>query len=238
MKTIMSLILTSLIWSPAVRADQPAAHGMLLFGQEAVYASHLPMFHAPHDYQVILKLGLQDGKTLAAYEAAKKSFSGIFTLVPGVMDLSAVISGAKTEFSAEIFKGHFEQGGVSLGKLNVSVEQVIYSSKLNAQPSGEPSKYLVFGSGGEYFAAHLIDGKPNFDAILSVTHPYHVFVPHCRTRNCADPVTTPIADSQLPLTLDAFSADKPQAGETLGQSFGVLADVLKVIYMEEADLAD
>ena len=38
--------------------DKPATHGMLIFGTNKIYASHLPMFHSPHNYQVILELDL------------------------------------------------------------------------------------------------------------------------------------------------------------------------------------
>lgn len=33
--------------------DKPSVHGMTLMGTELIYASHLPMFHTPHDYQII-----------------------------------------------------------------------------------------------------------------------------------------------------------------------------------------
>ena len=36
-------------------------HGMALFGgKDGRYAAHLPMFHAPHDYQVLLPIRLAD----------------------------------------------------------------------------------------------------------------------------------------------------------------------------------
>jgi len=42
-------------------------HGMALFGGKAgLYASHLPMFHAPHDYQVLLQIHIADPKVDAA----------------------------------------------------------------------------------------------------------------------------------------------------------------------------
>jgi len=41
--------------------DRPAVHGMLLVGTNALYVSHLPMFHAPHDYQALAEVALQDG---------------------------------------------------------------------------------------------------------------------------------------------------------------------------------
>ena len=35
-------------------------HGMLLFGEETLYLSHLPMFMSPHNFQVILAVTLND----------------------------------------------------------------------------------------------------------------------------------------------------------------------------------
>ena len=53
------LLITALLGGAFnAQADRPSVHGMLLFGKENLYASHLPMFHAPHDYQVIFKLNL------------------------------------------------------------------------------------------------------------------------------------------------------------------------------------
>jgi hypothetical protein len=38
--------------------EHPAVHGMLMVGEARVLMSHLPMFHAPHDYQIILETSL------------------------------------------------------------------------------------------------------------------------------------------------------------------------------------
>lgn len=37
---------------PISATYKTSVHGMLIFGKEKIYASHLPMFHPPHDYQV------------------------------------------------------------------------------------------------------------------------------------------------------------------------------------------
>jgi hypothetical protein len=34
--------------------DTTGVHGMLLFGEDVVYLSHLPMFMSPHNFQVLL----------------------------------------------------------------------------------------------------------------------------------------------------------------------------------------
>ena len=50
--------------------DKTSVHGMLIFGKEKIYASHLPLFHPPHDYQIILELELNsylDGYDLLVF---------------------------------------------------------------------------------------------------------------------------------------------------------------------------
>ena len=37
---------------------EAANHGMLLFGEQAAYLSHLPMFGSPHNYQAIFEVTL------------------------------------------------------------------------------------------------------------------------------------------------------------------------------------
>ncbi|MBR1366611.1 MULTISPECIES: hypothetical protein [Bradyrhizobium] len=39
-------------------AEHPSVHGMLMVGEARVLMSHLPMFHAPHDQQIILETTL------------------------------------------------------------------------------------------------------------------------------------------------------------------------------------
>lgn len=216
------------------KADVPAVHGMLLFGQETTYASHLPMFHYPHDYQLIMELKLADlprSQTLDAYEFFKGEGETLFTLVPEKMDLAQVISGDKTTFKALIYLGHFERGGKKLGAVSVTVDVILHSQKLDGtQPPQRAREYLVFGKKGEYFAAHMIKSKPSFDSILSVSQP-HKF---CNTRFCADPISTPIGDDKLPVIV-ADLALLPEEGTSLGFPFAI-TEVKKILYLEEAEL--
>ena len=90
----------------------PSTHGMLLFGNKVTYASHLPMFHKPHNYQLIMKLSLSEaegGSALTAYQQEKDSGETFFTIMPEAMDLTKVIDKSKTSFQALLFKGHFER---------------------------------------------------------------------------------------------------------------------------------
>src|SRR4051812_34539811 len=104
MKFLMSLFVSLLLAQNPARADAPAVHGMLVFGGQAgTYASHLPMFHPPHDRQLVLKISLEEvpgSNTLKAYELARSQGKTLFTIEPQTMDLEAIATGSKAEFLA------------------------------------------------------------------------------------------------------------------------------------------
>lgn len=255
MKSLLTII-PFLMAGASARADMPSTHGMLLFGEQVTYASHLPMFHAPHDYQVILKLKVDQftrpsSIAFNAYKAAQAQGKTLFTIEPEKMDLTKVISGEKTSFIANIYDGHFEQGGALLGKQVFNIEKVVFSKKLNAQePAGNFDQYIVFGelAGAvpafrisEFYAAHLIGGKPNLDAIVKVSPPYTLKFPHCRTRACGGPIKEFLPDVAEVTTLTMPNLDgnfvTPKLGEALGDFADGFVDVEKVLYVEEAELS-
>lgn len=249
MSKIKKLFLVFMAFSSLVStsswADRPSTHGMLLFGKASTYASHLPMFHAPHDYQVLLKLKLSNSsnaQTLESYEKAKTAGETFFTLVPELMDLTQIIDGNKTSFSAVIFSGHFERGGKSLGTITVEIEKVMYSAKLKGnQPPQTANRYLVFGEKGEYYASHLIQERPSFDLIASVGQPYTLSAAPCRTRTCEDRKKL-VADALLPITLvhekETTDLELPLESATLGISMGsAQTEIQKILYSEIDELS-
>jgi hypothetical protein len=248
MKPLKIILSLTLMMCGKTYAEQPATHGMLLFGNKATYASHLPMFHAPHDYQVIQKLNLTDPtgqKTLAKYEALKNGGETFFTLVPEVMDLTLLISGKKTTYTASLYQGHFEREGKNLGTINVQVVKTVFSAKLSAKHTPEKpensNNYLIFGENGEYFAAHLIQERPSFDMILEVNQPYSINLHNCTRTSCQEPKPVPLLDSRLPVTLpywlDSNPLAVPGAGTALGNPLHGIADIQAIIYFEQNELA-
>ncbi|MES3038668.1 MAG: hypothetical protein V4736_12245 [Bdellovibrionota bacterium] len=222
------------------QADQPGFHGMLLFGGDTTYASHLPMFHQPHDYQVVMEIKFSGpSKIVEIYNNEKKTSKGIFTLDPEKMDLTKVISGEIKSFTADLYIGHFEQGGTNLGKVTVNVEKIILGQKLN--PSApETFKYLVFGNKDGFFAVHLIGGKPNYDAVVEVSAPYHFEFQLCQTKLCEEGNTISKPLPTLPIELASpGSAGKeiPKEGQTLGTSNSYYSLIYKVIYAEAGELS-
>jgi hypothetical protein len=94
------------------QGDHPAVHGMLIIGETRLLMSHLPMFHPPHDCQVLLSAPGSD--PLKTYlDDGKASKSKVYTWVPKPFQLSALLAHPKIPLTmiGTIFRGHFERGG-------------------------------------------------------------------------------------------------------------------------------
>lgn len=169
-------------------------HGQLMVGEGPIYLSHLPMFmfdprRHEHNFQVILEVAIQDDGTdpQGGYVADAREHRGTFyTLRPDefhMIDLVAPEGGRPPlrSFPGLIVRGHFERGGLALPNLQpasprmppanvtVHVTRVVYFQAF--QPDAAPLagiEYVLFGSGSQVFAAHVITRPPDFDQMLAV----------------------------------------------------------------------
>lgn len=174
--TFASLMLLLSAWSFSATAqtshhnDKPAVHGMVIFGREKLYAYHLPMFHPPHNYQVIFQIQLDKETMLGLVRDHQLNPEhATYTLEPEKFILPDMIANPQA-FKANIYRGHFERGGVKVfSDVTVQIADVLYSNELNAMAErGETFKLLVFGNQKEQYAAHLLTNKPDFDQIIQV----------------------------------------------------------------------
>lgn len=196
--------------------EHPAVHGMLVLGEEKIYLSHLPMFHHPHDKQVIFAVEL-DPATKAKLEAAKaKSPETVYTLVPEPFPLGEMITKPHA-FKAQLFQGHFERGGTVIAEeVTVSKVEVIFQQKLSAgTPAPDVISYFYFGENGAGYLAHVIHGKPDFDQLVQVAGDGPSGV-----------LTFPLQAPNLPV----------KAKQVLRDSRGGIWKVKQEIYLEFGDL--
>jgi len=148
-------------------------HGMALFGgKDGLYASHLPMFHAPHDYQVILQVHLADGATDAALRARLDGKTALWTIAPEPFDLNRLAPQAAqplTRFKADLVEGHFEQGGkTQFGGATVVVDKVLLFRQLSPNAAvRETARYVQIGSGKHRYLIKQIDSRPDYDHIVA-----------------------------------------------------------------------
>jgi hypothetical protein len=150
-------------------------HGMLLFGDEVVYLSHLPMFAAPHNFQVLLEVELNDVARETYLADRHVAPVGIYTFVPEpfpIVELDSRADGpARTSIDGTIFRGHFERGGVSIAEGVVAeVRRVVHFSELDigaTRPQDPELTYLCFGRARRLHLAHEVTARPDFDHVLT-----------------------------------------------------------------------
>jgi hypothetical protein len=148
--------------------DPPSVHGMLVVGKGTIYLSHLPMFHSPHDYQVILEAEFDPASSSAYAKSLKSHAEPVYTIAPETGVLAEMAQVGRS-FKAELFRGHFEREGVPLGPALVTIKKVVYFRKFDPLALKPPGLELVlFGNAQEQFAAHVIQAKPDFDQVLGV----------------------------------------------------------------------
>lgn len=153
-------------------------HGMALFGgKDGLYAAHLPMFHAPHDYQVVLQLHIADHATDAALRARLHGKTALWTLAPEQFDLDHLGPRAQQQlqrFKADLVEGHFEQGGkTQFGGALVVVDKVLLFRQLSpAAAVRDTARYVQIGSGKHRYLIKQIDSRPDFDHIVAYDAPF------------------------------------------------------------------
>ncbi|WP_233516300.1 hypothetical protein [Janthinobacterium sp. BJB426] len=154
-------------------------HGMVLFGgKQGLYASHLPMFHAPHDYQVVLQMRLADPALDARLRQQLDGKTALWTLEPERFELARLLPAAPLplrQFRATVVRGHFEKDGKAepgYGAAAIIVERVLLMRRLSPAPASNASaRYLQVGDGTQRFLVKRIDSRPDFEHIVAWSSP-------------------------------------------------------------------
>ena len=153
-------------------------HNMFAFGRDTIFLSHLPMFMAPHDAQLLLEVTLEkDGSSLTevwSSERADHPDERLYTMMPERFALSTLYAAdppERSSFRARFFRGHLERGGEPIPELSdvtVRITDIVYARRFDQRGRPDDLTYLLLGRGGELFLAHVISEPPDFDQILSV----------------------------------------------------------------------
>jgi len=153
--------------------DTVGRHGMLVFGEQVLYFSHLPMFHAPHNFQVLLEVRLGDAATEALFADRRLHRAEVYTFDPAEFAIAELdpAGPVRPSIRGTLVHGHFERGGTPIATdVTAEVVDVVYFRKLDLdaqRPDGELMEYLCFGRPGQLFLAHRIEGRPSFDHVVS-----------------------------------------------------------------------
>lgn len=162
-------------------------HGMVLFSDGLhLYASHLPLYSTPHDYQILYQVESRyQSELISLLTTARREVdqgNALLTLLPESFDLNRLIAGDAFEIKATFYKGHFERGG-SKWKEDESFQfvKLIYKRQLPAskkmtasasQTVHNPNRHatqwvsLPTENGKKSMYVYRIERRPSFDAIV------------------------------------------------------------------------
>ena len=227
-------LLTLLAPVGLANAQEPrqGVHGMALIVSPAgLIASHLPMYHAPHDLQVVLSVSpatREDRDFIDTLSASTPEI--LYTISPEAFDLNRLAPDAEDEleeFCAAIHLGHFERGGRQLSeRICFAVEDTLLFRKLDAgMGKDDKAHWHVFELGTERYAAHEIGGAPDFDQWLRVSGGRKLDAGRFRSLRDNTIVGSGKLERGTKLTLVRDDGDK------------VPARIEAVLYRETADLA-
>lgn len=166
-------------------AQRVGIHGMLLFSSgRHLYASHLPMFHQPHDIQVLLEIELQPAHLQQLLMRELQMSSELWTISPQTFDLnqlSPTTARPLLSFQADIFRGHFERGGhPEFIQQQINIREVIWyrplmlTKETDSDVATDTLQYRLIGDdalvegGIRQFYQLMIDQRPAADHLISV----------------------------------------------------------------------
>ena len=214
---------------PRAHEGSMGEHGMLLFGGgDGLFLSHLPMFHRPHDTQVVLRVHLANREHEEELRRELAARPAVWTIVPEHFELDRLAPKARhpiRRFRADIVNGHFERGGktVHTGDEFI-IDRVVLDHRLVpvAKP-GPTLKYIVVEAAPgvqEHFLVHWIDTRPGADHVVRVMTP---------------------PDTRLPRQVElprgnSLSAEPKALEAALHKRGAEWAQVDQAIYLETGDL--
>ena len=164
------VLVLSLVFAPSTQAKQDeqnisppietapnksigwGSHGMAVFGgREGLYASHLPMFHPPHDTQVIIRFHLQDKTIDAKLRDALAQKPELWTLNPEEFDLLRLAPEHPQnlkKFNTRFVQGHFERGGKErfLNQTGIIDEVILFRRLSVTERKHTEGRYHVIGN--------------------------------------------------------------------------------------------
>lgn len=159
--------------------DEPAMHGMFIFGTDTVFLSHMPMFGmASHMYQVVLRVTLSPD-AMALYRqqqtAKPKAVRNLSNSSDDLFVLPDLQNGTRTQFTADLFSDYTnDDGGAPVGDpyisgVPVQVEQVVHFRRFSpTEPRPTQLRYLLFGTASQAHLSHYIAKDPDFQHIVTL----------------------------------------------------------------------
>jgi hypothetical protein len=142
-------------------------HGMVLMNKAStIFAYHLPLYHKPHDVQLLYKL---DVKNVALVHLVRDN--DMVTIKPKPFNLQRLMRGEKVALEADIYIGHFERDGMLVYEnMTLNFAKQLYMRKLDdISPSSKNQEYdVVSYRKNNKIYIHRIQQAPSFDHLIHI----------------------------------------------------------------------
>ncbi len=152
---------------PPIDPAYMGVHGMVLVSHtSSIYASHLPLYHKPHDVQVLYKL---ENKDLSLLQLVRDN--ELVTIKPQPFNLQRLMRGEKMTIMADIYMGHYERDGMLVYEnIPLSFAKLLYVRDFSdIQESSKTQEYdVVKLSKNNRIYIHRIQKSPSFDHLIHI----------------------------------------------------------------------
>ena len=142
-------------------------HGMVLFAQgSSIYASHMPLYHKPHDVQMLYKL---DNNNLAVLQSVRDG--DLITIKPKPFNLQRLMREERMVINVDLYAGHFERDGMLVYEdIPMVFEKQIYMRSFDdIKPASSKQEYDVVSLQKNIkIYIHRISQAPSFDHLISI----------------------------------------------------------------------
>jgi hypothetical protein len=160
--TLFILLILTTFGAQAVES----IHGMVIFGKERLYASHMPMFHNIHNKQVVITFEVPEA---IKNQIVKLQEDQYLSFVPEKFDLEKFIA-EPFDLKGDLYVGHFEKDGViALKGITLSKPKILLMNKLNETDIVSNSEsYKFIGTKNDIYALHIIKKTTPVDQIFKL----------------------------------------------------------------------
>lgn len=140
-------------------------HGMVVVNAGSkLFASHMPLYHKPHDAQIIYKLESKNPELTYLVRDAD-----LVTIKPKPFNLQRLIRGEEVKTVVDVYMGHFERGGMKTYEgIEVTLSEQVYLRMLaDIENASIKRTYDSVEIGrGNRLLVHQIQSSPSFDHLV------------------------------------------------------------------------
>ena len=193
--------------------DTTAVHGMVLFGDGPLYASHLGLYHHPHDRQIVMPVHFSNPAQAGAFTQWREQFDGLITRAPKPFPLANLNPGTghfPFTIEVDVYAGHFERGGEKqFSAFTLLLDSpLIYRALVAEGEYAKQARFWLLSGTTSDFAVYQIGPRPDQDWILETESYSGCVAPVCEitVNKPAGPTlmlehALPVNNAEMPLRI-------------------------------------